>query len=94
MTKQNAVAGQKLVDTAGRIGIVTEVRDHQYGGSGVFARPEDHEYKVQDKSGEKTGVKNSEIITATWWEVQADGSYEGKWWDDAVGSSNKHAHIQ
>jgi hypothetical protein len=93
MTKQNAVVRQKLVDANGRVGVVTEVRDHEYGGSGVFARPEAHPYKVEDKAGDKTGVKNSEIITATWWVLESDGGYEGKWWDDAPGTS-KHAKLQ
>jgi len=88
MKTQNVQVGQKLVDANGRVGIITEVRNYEYGGSGVFARPEEHEYKVQDPAGAKTGVKNSQIITATWWSLESDGSYNGKWWDDEVGMHN------
>jgi len=92
---KNVNVGQKLVDQNGRVGIVTEVRDHAFGDSGLFARPESDPYKVQDEAGEKTGVRNSQIISATWWTIQEDGAYRGKWWDDEFGMHNlKTARVQ
>ena len=70
--------GPKIIDSNGRIGIVTEDR-----GDGVFARPETVPYTVES-AGLVAGVSQGTAITATWWAKQEDGTYSGLWYDDPM----------
>lgn len=71
----------QIKDQNGRVGTVTEDR-----GDVLFAKPEGIEYVVKDDAG-ITGVPNAEIITATAWCVQPDGSLVGLWYDSPLHTS-------
>ena len=67
----------KIIDQNGRIGDVTQEREN-----GVFAKPEGIPYEI--KGDNLTGIDNSSLITATWWERLPDGSLSGLWFDSPV----------
>jgi hypothetical protein len=69
--------GYLVRDEAGRIGVITEVRE-----DGYFIRPANTPYKIDDIQG-ITDVDNAIILTPTYWNLKADGSLRGLWWDSA-----------
>jgi hypothetical protein len=68
----------RIKDENGRIGIVTSET-----ATGVFAKPENVPYKIDDKDG-ITGVANAILITATHWSRQPDGTLHGLWFDSPL----------
>lgn len=69
-----------IKDVNGRVGQVTEIRE-----TGVFARPQNVPYIVNDSKG-LTFVAGAKLITATFWTKQPDGSYQGLWFDSPLGA--------
>lgn len=70
----------RIIDETGRVGDVTEVRER-----GVFAKPVGAPYIAYDHDGSVTGVQGAQLITATFWFLEADGSYRGIWADSRLG---------
>lgn len=71
----------RMIDDNNRVGVITEIRE-----GGVFARPENMAYRV-DAAGLVPGVNAGTAITATWWRLEADGSFVGIWCDDTLSTT-------
>lgn len=69
-----------IVDNDGRVGVITEVRE-----DGVFARPANMHYR-EDAAGLVPGISGGTAITATWWQLEEDGTCTGYWCNDSLGT--------
>jgi len=72
-----------FIDAKGRLGVVTETRE-----DGIFVRPWDQPYVIDDTQG-VTGVATAQLITATWWSLEPDGSFRGAWFDSPLNAYSR-----
>ena len=69
----------QIMDQNGRVGEVTEYREE---GAVIFARPASDQYIMQHTI---PGIGRCQVITATAWHRESDGSYTGLWHDSPHG---------